>query len=299
MAKLNTKIVMLKGEQGKDGTTIKSVEKTASSGFVDTYTITLTDGSKFSYNITNGKDGTTIKSVEKTASSGLTDTYTITLTDGSTSTFEVTNGKDGELTNLDDTLSTTSTNPIQNKAVANAINDLKTNVDATLSNTSTNPIQNQAVATAINTLNTNVNSLNTNVNSLNTNVNSLSKFPKFYRKFIRTEIEVTLEGPMPTELASSEENFEKGLYIITYDVYLSTSSKTGDICASSIGLASDANCENSYWHTLNGNLGSYTTVSYTDFIELSEPGKVKIMARTISGENTLRVDAYPTILKLR
>ena len=299
MAKLNTKIVMLKGEQGKDGTTIKSVEKTASSGFVDTYTITLTDGSKFSYNITNGKDGTTIKSVEKTASSGLTDTYTITLTDGSTSTFEVTNGKDGELTNLDDTLSTTSTNPIQNKAVATAINDLKTNVDATLSTTSINPIQNKAVATAINTLNTNVNSLNTNVNSLNTNVNSLSKFPKFYRKFIRTEIEVTLEGPMPTELASSEENFEKGLYIITYDVYLSTSSKTGDICASSIGLASDANCENSYWHTLNGNLGSYTTVSYTDFIELSEPGKVKIMARTISGENTLRVDSYPTILKLR
>ena len=285
MAKLNTKIVMLKGEQGNDGTTIKSVEKTASSGFVDTYTITLTDGSKFSYNITNGKDGTTIKSVEKTASSGLTDTYTITLTDGSTSTFEVTNGKDGELTNLDATLSTTSTNPIQNQAVANAINDLKTNIDATLSTTSTNPIQNKAVATAINTL--------------NTNVNSLSKFPKFYRKFIRTEIEVTLEGPMPTELASSEENFEKGLYIITYDVYLSTSSKTGDICASSIGLASDANCENSYWHTLNGNLGSYTTVSYTDFIELSEPGKVKIMARTISGENTLRVDAYPTILKLR
>ena len=292
MAKLNTKIVMLKGEQGKDGTTIKSVEKTASSGFVDTYTITLTDGSKFSYNITNGKDGTTIKSVEKTASSGLTDTYTITLTDGSTSTFEVTNGKDGELTNLDDTLSTTSTNPIQNQAVANEINNLKKSVDATLSTTSTNPIQNKAVAAAINTL-------NTNVNSLSTNVNSLSKFPKFYRKFIRTEIEVTLEGPMPTELASSEENFEKGLYIITYDVYLSTSSKTGDICASSIGLASDANCENSYWHTLNGNLGSYTTVSYTDFIELSEPGKVKIMARTISGENTLRVDAYPTILKLR
>ena len=292
MAKLNTKIVMLKGEQGKDGTTIKSVEKTASSGFVDTYTITLTDGSKFSYNITNGKDGTTIKSVEKTATSGLTDTYTITLTDGSTSTFEVTNGKDGELTNLDDTLSTTSTNPIQNMAVANEINNLKKSVDATLSTTSTNPIQNKAVAAAINTL-------NTNVNSLSTNVNSLSKFPKFYRKFIRTEIEVTLEGPMPTELGSSEENFEKGLYIITYDVYLFTSSKVGDICASSIGLASDANCENSYWHTLNGNLGSYTTVSYTDFIELSEPGKVKIMARTISGENTMRVDSYPTILKLR
>ena len=37
MSKLNTKIVMLKGEQGKD---IKSVEKSASDGLTDTYTIT-------------------------------------------------------------------------------------------------------------------------------------------------------------------------------------------------------------------------------------------------------------------
>ena len=125
MAKLNTKIVMLEGEQGKDGTNIKSVEKSASDGLTDTYTITLTDGSKSSFNVTNGKgitsisktgsiglddiytitynDGSTstfnvtnganIKSVEKSASSGLTDTYTTTLTDGSTSTFNVTNGK--------------------------------------------------------------------------------------------------------------------------------------------------------------------------------------------------------------
>ena len=34
MAKLNTKIVMLEGEQG---TNIKSVEKTASDGLTDTY----------------------------------------------------------------------------------------------------------------------------------------------------------------------------------------------------------------------------------------------------------------------
>ena len=55
MAKLNTKIVMLEGEQGKDGTNIKSVEKSASAGLTDTYTITLTDGSKSSFNVTNGK----------------------------------------------------------------------------------------------------------------------------------------------------------------------------------------------------------------------------------------------------
>ena len=102
MAKLNTKIVMLKGEQGKDGTTIKSVEKSASSGLVDTYTITLTNGAKFSFNVTNGKDGTNIKSVEKTATSGLVDTYTITLTDGSTTSFNVTNGAtDTPITNSD------------------------------------------------------------------------------------------------------------------------------------------------------------------------------------------------------
>ena len=125
MAKLNTKIVMLEGEQGKNGTNIKSVEKSASDGLTDTYTITLTDGSKSSFNVTNGKgissiekastsglvdtytitynDGTTqnytvnngrgISSISKTGASGLDDIYTITLDDGSTSTFNVTNGK--------------------------------------------------------------------------------------------------------------------------------------------------------------------------------------------------------------
>ncbi len=37
-----------------------------------------------------------IKSIKKTATNGLVDTYTITYTDGSTFTYEVTNGKDGE-----------------------------------------------------------------------------------------------------------------------------------------------------------------------------------------------------------
>ena len=90
MAKLNTKIVMLKGEQGKDGTTIKSIEKSASSGLVDTYTITLTNGSKFSFNVNNGKG---ISNIEKTGTSGLDDTYTFTYNDGTTSTFTVTNGE--------------------------------------------------------------------------------------------------------------------------------------------------------------------------------------------------------------
>ena len=42
-----------------------------------------------------GEAGVGIESIEKTGKSGLVDTYTITMTDGSTSTFTVTNGKDG------------------------------------------------------------------------------------------------------------------------------------------------------------------------------------------------------------
>lgn len=44
---------------------------------------------------TNGKDGKGIVSIIKTSTSGLVDTYTITYTDSTTSTFQVTNGKDG------------------------------------------------------------------------------------------------------------------------------------------------------------------------------------------------------------
>lgn len=45
---------------------------------------------------TPGEDGVGIQKIEKTNTEGLVDTYTITLTDSSTYTFTVTNGKDGE-----------------------------------------------------------------------------------------------------------------------------------------------------------------------------------------------------------
>lgn len=89
MKDLFFKTLMLKGEAGG---TIRSIEKTSTSGLVDTYTITLDDGSTQTFEVTNGNS---IVSVEKTSTSGYTDTYTITYEDGSTSTFEVTNGEDG------------------------------------------------------------------------------------------------------------------------------------------------------------------------------------------------------------
>ena len=45
-----------------------------------------------------GPTGNGIASITKTSTSGLVDTYTITYTDGTTTTFEVTNGEDGEVT---------------------------------------------------------------------------------------------------------------------------------------------------------------------------------------------------------
>ena len=84
------KTLLLKGEAGNS---IFKIEKTATDVLVDTYTITLTDGSTTTFEVTNGKS---IVSIEKTATSGLVDTYTVTLTNGSTTTFEVTNGADGD-----------------------------------------------------------------------------------------------------------------------------------------------------------------------------------------------------------
>jgi hypothetical protein len=81
------KVTMLKGEKGSN---IATITKTNTSGLVDTYTVTLTDGSTTTFEVTNGK---TILSVVKTGTSGLVDTYTITYNDNTTSTFTVTNGR--------------------------------------------------------------------------------------------------------------------------------------------------------------------------------------------------------------
>ena len=104
------KILMLKGKDG-DGKGISIISKTGTSGLVDTYTITLTDGTKSTFTVTNGakgdkgdtgpqgsqgvkgKDGNSIEEITTTGTSGLVDTYEISLTDGTKRTFTVSNGK--------------------------------------------------------------------------------------------------------------------------------------------------------------------------------------------------------------
>ena len=101
----NTRVLMVKGEAGA---TISSIEKTSTSGLVDTYTVTISDGRTQTFTVTNGKS---ISTIEKTGTSGLVDTYTITFNDLTTQTFTVTNGKDG-IDGYSPTATVTKTNSV-------------------------------------------------------------------------------------------------------------------------------------------------------------------------------------------
>lgn len=92
------RVVGQDGAAGEDGRGITSITKTGTSGLIDTYTISYTDSTTSTFDVTNGEDGTDgkgIVSITKTSTSGLVDTYTILYTDGTSSTFEVTNGESG------------------------------------------------------------------------------------------------------------------------------------------------------------------------------------------------------------
>lgn len=75
------------------GNGVVSIDKTGSQGLVDTYTITMTDGSTSTFDVCNG---VSVASITKSGTEGLTDTYKITLTNGNETTFCVTNGAQGE-----------------------------------------------------------------------------------------------------------------------------------------------------------------------------------------------------------
>lgn len=55
--KSNVKAAGEEGQKGKDGVSIQNIEKTSTSGSVDTYTITYSDGSTSTFKVTNGVDG--------------------------------------------------------------------------------------------------------------------------------------------------------------------------------------------------------------------------------------------------
>ena len=101
------KLMLVKGNEGEG---ITSIEKTGTSGLVDTYTITFTDGKKTTFTVTNGKG---IVSIAKTSTVGNVDTYTITYNDNTTSTFTVTNGTNASAVGYDNSTSELAANDVQ------------------------------------------------------------------------------------------------------------------------------------------------------------------------------------------
>lgn len=142
----------VKGDKGDTGTSITSLTGNAvnkgqgkrafvldvglSNDTSKTFEYDIVDGTNGTNgtNGTDGADGRGIVSIARTAgtgAAGTTDTYTITYTDKTTSTFSVYNGQDGTGTavTVDSELSDTSTNPVQNKVIKAALDNVQASGD--------------------------------------------------------------------------------------------------------------------------------------------------------------------------
>ena len=92
---------ILKGDPGEDGNGIASITKTATSGLVDTYTITYTDGTTDTFNVTNGangtdgSDGVSVTGVSLLSKVGLLATYRMTFSNGTYFDYTVSDGASG------------------------------------------------------------------------------------------------------------------------------------------------------------------------------------------------------------
>lgn len=139
--------------------------------------------------------------------------------------------------------------------------------------------------------------------------------PKFYDVQFNNGGIVTPDGSlsdgMSADLGISKTTFEKGLYMISYDVFVFSTqavNSTGEVFL----VADDgtAQVETSNIHKIVapmfGDLAFGVFISYTDFIELSKPCKVKILAGNTNNSVSLRLgsnvsgeDYQPTVIKLR
>lgn len=193
-----------KGEQGDPGTNIDSVELTNTTDLVDTYTITLTDGSTSTFNVTNAKSIESITSSQgQNPIPGTNNVITITFNDGDTTSFSVYNGANGlgsvstvsgiQADGSGDVPQVISGNGAPTTATVGQTNqlyyDLNTgtlyycagesqgtyvwfgtgvNVDTALSSSSTNPVQNKVITARVGTgtLNTTATNLTGAVNEV-------------------------------------------------------------------------------------------------------------------------------------
>lgn len=142
------KALMLKGDKGDQGTSIVSIEKTSTVGLVDTYTITLNDGTEYEFTVTNGTNSyydselsdESENAVQNKVIKGVIDTINATLV---------------SIQEYDTELSATSENAVQNKVIKGVIDTINSALetiqqyDSALSASSENAVQNKVVKAAI------------------------------------------------------------------------------------------------------------------------------------------------------
>lgn len=81
--------------RGEDGVGIEKIEQVGSNEKENTFTITFTDSTKYTFTLKNGAPGKSMVSLVKTSATDQTDTYTVTYSDRTTSSFNVRNGENG------------------------------------------------------------------------------------------------------------------------------------------------------------------------------------------------------------
>lgn len=182
------KTIMLKGEAGG---TISTIEKTSTSGVVDTYTITLNDGTTQTFEVTNGSD---IDTIEKTGTTGAVDTYTVTLTNGDTTTFEVTNGESYEVPTNGVILFDGSTAPEGYEIISNPLSGATTSLKF-----------------AKKVSDTNVKGFGEIIDSFNTGDNKATNAPSLNAVIKRTDNNLLANADLTSLTHDGDDSFANGL----------------------------------------------------------------------------------------
>ena len=192
---------VMDGADGNDGVGISSItykETDAHGNYV--YTVTLTDTNTYDIICPKGAQGETgatgatgngIASIEKTSTAGLVDTYTITYTNGQTTSFTVTNG---ESITVDSAMSGSSTNPVQNKVITEALADKQ---DAEDNNLTTEA---KTIVGAINEHESDISSLKSGLTNVESKIDDATVYP--YADVI------TIEDAVPSNLADCSVKIE-------------------------------------------------------------------------------------------
>lgn len=147
--KILLKTLMLKGDRGAQGVSIVSIEKTSTVGLVDTYTITMNDGTTYTFEVKNGANAYCDDTLSLESENAVQNKVI-------TAVINTINATLVSIQEYDNDLSLSSSNAVKNSVITAALDALSTaisniqNYDTSLSLSSTNAVQNGVITEALN-----------------------------------------------------------------------------------------------------------------------------------------------------